>query len=88
METEKEEGTRLVTKLEFEHSNLTSYSKMRVDLAAQVSLYCLPYVLYVLQVLSEQVAYALEQTRGDKVLETIKFIRYMDKFLIVSMSLI
>lgn len=29
--------------------------------------------------LSEQVAHALEQTR-EEVLETIKFIRYMDKF--------
>ena len=27
---------RLVPKLKFEHINLTSYSKMRVDLAAQV----------------------------------------------------
>ena len=82
METEKEEGTRLVTKLKFEHINLTSYSKMRVDLAAQVCFIVLPAmcIIYVLQALSEQVAHALEQTRGDEVLETIKFIRYMDKF--------
>ena len=54
---------------------------MRVDLAAQVSLlYCLQCALYILQVLSEQVAHALEQTRGDEVSETVKFIWYMDKF--------
>ena len=82
IETEKEEGTRLVTKLKFEHINLTSYSKMRVDLAAQVCFIVLSAMCcyMFLQVLSEQVAHALEQTRGDEVSETIKFIRYMDKF--------
>lgn len=29
-------GTRLLPKLKFEHVELTSFSKMRVDLAAQV----------------------------------------------------
>jgi len=35
-ETATEEGLRLVPKLKYEHIYLTSYSKMRVDLAAQV----------------------------------------------------
>ena len=30
-------GIRLVPKLKYEHVSLTSFSKMRVDLAAQVS---------------------------------------------------
>ena len=62
MEMEKEEETRFVTKLKFEHINLTSYSKMRADSAAQVGFIVLPtiYIIYVLQVLSEQVANSLE----------------------------
>lgn len=35
-ETATEQGLRLVPKLKYEHIHLTSYSKMRVDLAAQV----------------------------------------------------
>ena len=31
------QGLSIVKKLKWEHVNLTSYSKMRVDLAAQVS---------------------------------------------------
>ena len=31
-------GLRLVPKLKYEHIHLTSFSRMRVDLAAQVSL--------------------------------------------------
>ena len=31
-------GLVLITKLTFEHLHITSYSKMRVDLAAQVSM--------------------------------------------------
>ena len=33
-------GIRLVPKLKYEHLNLTAFSKMRVDLAAQVSSVC------------------------------------------------
>ena len=36
-DTESEEGLRLVPKLKYEHTYLSSFSKMRVDLAAQVS---------------------------------------------------
>jgi len=84
IKTEKEEGTHLVMKLKFERINLTSYSKMTVDLAVQVCFIVLSAVCccMFLQVLSEQVAHTLEQTRGDEVSETVKFIRYMDKFLI------
>ena len=40
VDTSKGVGMRIVPKLKFEHINLTSFSKMRVDLAAQVqSLY-------------------------------------------------
>ena len=35
-DTAKPTGLRLVPKLKYEHVNLTSFSKMRVDLAAQV----------------------------------------------------
>ena len=37
-DTLKEEGTCLIPKIKFEHIKLTSFSKMRVDLAAQVCL--------------------------------------------------
>ena len=33
-------GLALIPKLKFEHIHLTSYSKMSVDLAAQVSMLC------------------------------------------------
>ena len=36
-DTATEEGLRLAPKLKYEHIYLTSFSKMRVDLAAQVS---------------------------------------------------
>ena len=35
----RSEGLALVKKLKYEHIHLSSYSKMRVDLAAQVSMY-------------------------------------------------
>lgn len=34
-----EEGLRMVSKLKFEHIALTSFSKMREDVAAQVSMH-------------------------------------------------
>jgi len=37
-DTLKEEGTRLIPKVKYEHIKLTLFSKMRVDLAAQVCL--------------------------------------------------
>ena len=38
-------GTRLVPKLKYEHVYLTPFSRMRVDLAAQVSIYT-PFQIY------------------------------------------
>jgi len=35
-DTSKDAGLRLIPKLKFEHIHLNSFSKMRVDLAAQV----------------------------------------------------
>lgn len=83
-DTSREMGVQYVPKLKFEHINLTSYSKMRVDLAAQVCFKCSVYCMYnnciILQVLSESVGKALEQTRGNEVSETVKFVLNMDKF--------
>eukprot|EP00731_Ephydatia_muelleri_P018846 Em0011g886a len=59
-------GMRIVPKLKYEHIHLIPFSKMRVDLAAQV--------------LSESVAKAMELTGGPVVSETVKFITMMDKF--------
>ena len=39
-DTSKEAGLRLIPKLKYEHVHLNSFSKMRVDLAAQVRLAC------------------------------------------------
>ena len=61
-DTEQGAGLCLLPKLKFEHVNLTSFLKMRVDLAAQVS--GLPYIFSIryigpLQVLSSSVSKAL-----------------------------
>jgi hypothetical protein len=65
-DTEQGAGLRLLPKLKFEHVNLTAFSKMRVDLAAQV--------------LSSSVSKALEFTGGSEVEETVKFTANFDKF--------
>lgn len=59
-------GLSLVPKLEWEHIHLTSFSKMRVDLTAQV--------------LSESVASAMKLTGGPEVSETVRFVEMFDKF--------
>lgn len=41
-ETDEAVGLRLVPKLKYEHIYLTTFSKMQVDLAAQV---CLPFLV-------------------------------------------
>lgn len=38
-DTSKEAGLRIIPKLKYEHIHLTLFSKMRVDLAAQVRLF-------------------------------------------------
>lgn len=53
-------------KLKYEHVKLTSYSKMQVDLAAQV--------------MSETVSNALTSTKDKNLEETAKFIQMTDKF--------
>lgn len=68
-------GLALVPKLKYEHVYLTSFSRMRVDLAAQVSGDAVVVVLYFLslvQVLSGTVANALKLTAC--------FVGYFDKF--------
>ena len=57
---------RLCPKLSKDHTNLTSYSYMKVNLAVQI--------------LSETVANALELTSRNTTKETVKFIRHMNKF--------
>eukprot|EP00731_Ephydatia_muelleri_P026512 Em0018g612a len=59
-------GLALIPKLKFEHIHLTSYSKMRVDLAAQV--------------LSNSVAKGLLLFVGDKASQTARFAEMFDRF--------
>ncbi|XP_046553262.1 uncharacterized protein LOC124262759 [Haliotis rubra] len=56
----------LCPKLTRHHVHLSSFAKMKVNLAAQV--------------LSKTVADALEELYGDHVTETVKFIRHMNRF--------
>ena len=78
----------MLHKVKYEHVNLTSFSKMRVDLAAQVStvdriLYssqCSIYILLPLQVLSSSVANALRVMLKDKATQTANFCDILDKF--------
>ena len=44
LDTTPGNGLRLVPKLKYEHIHLTTFSKMRVDLAAQVIIYGLFYI--------------------------------------------
>ena len=76
-------GLTLVPKLTLGHINLTSYSRMRVDLAAQViTTYNIlgSYCTKSLQVLSKTVADALEYCSDTDTFETERFIRTFDKF--------
>eukprot|EP00731_Ephydatia_muelleri_P010470 Em0005g1056a len=59
-------GLSLLKKIKLEHIKLTSFSKMRVDLAAQV--------------LSESVSKAVELIGGVEAAETAKFLIMFDKF--------
>ena len=80
-------GLSLIPKLKYEHVYLTSFSKMRVDLAAQVRpIYVLKdlallriYCLF-MQVLSTSVAEAVHLTSGEEARETACFIEMFDKF--------
>lgn len=87
-------GLSLLPKLKYEHIYLTSFSKMRVNLAAQVKYFaffpflkvcvdcCTIMFVSTLQVLSESVGHALSLFGGPEVEETAKFALMFDKFLI------
>eukprot|EP00731_Ephydatia_muelleri_P014320 Em0008g40a len=66
VDTAQGAGLRLLPKLKLEHVNLTPFSKMRVDLAAQV--------------LSASVSKGLVQVCGDDATETAHLAEMMDKF--------
>ena len=74
-----------MAKLKYEHVYLTSFSKMRVDLAAEVCIgmhYGLQQGLSLpcIQVLSNSVSKALALTGQEEVRETVKFTEMFDKF--------
>ena len=77
-------GPLLLPKIKLEHIQLTPFSQMRVDLAAQVLQSVknlrrsLPSVF--LQLLSESVAKALVLSGDPAVQETAKFVAMFDKF--------
>ncbi len=73
----------MVFKLKYEHLQLTLFSKMRVDLAAQdyddlCQFFIIILILYT--PLSESVGKALQLTGGTDVQETAKFAIMFDKF--------
>lgn len=77
-------GLSLVPKLKYEHIHLTSFSKMRVDLAAQVSSVFVnnshaEVTTFFTQVLSNSVAHALRLTGGEEITKTAKFADMFDK---------
>lgn len=85
-------GLSLVPKLKLEHIELTAFSRMRVDLAAQGSLCALslthlhthtythiPYWIH-LQVLSKSVGDALAYFGDEETAETEKFVQMFDRF--------
>lgn len=82
MNRSKTPGLSLIPKLKYEHISLTSYSKMRVDLATQVSciIRSLDEFSSVSQVLSESVGNGLCFIGGDEVTETVQFVKNFDKF--------
>ena len=67
----------MVPKIKFEHISLTSFSKMRVNLAAQVSSVSVFHIIMVLleshnlQVFSDSVSKALSLTGGADASETL-----------------
>ena len=82
-------------KLRYEHIHLTGFSKMRVDLAAQVlpiilslfammlemfSVKSVNWYLYSCQVLSESVCTAMYFTNDPEMVETRRFVCMFDRF--------
>ena len=69
-------------KIKYEHVHLTSFSKMRVDLAAQVCMVFNAssiYSIFIFKVMSETVSKALRLTGGEEAAETAQFIEMVDK---------
>ena len=70
-------------RLKLEHIKLTSFSKMRVDLAAQVYVFIhLAYGNLIIhtKVLSQSVATAIKLGGGEEASETAKFVEMCDKW--------
>ena len=80
--TLKSEGLTCLPKLRFEHVNLTAFSKMRVDLAAQVRTKQNYYkaLNIIVQVLSSSISNAIKTFLQPEAAETAHFIDKFDKF--------
>ena len=88
--TTESAGLWLLNKVKFQHVFLTPYSRMRVDLAAQVkhththtctlhTISC-PLISDFLKVLSSSVAHCMEHMGDSDMEETIRFVRFFDRF--------
>ena len=83
--TQAESGLYIGRRLTYEHIHLTPYSKMKVNLAAQVCVYRIyVYIVFhfqnILQVLSNSVSCAFEMLKKEEFLETAKFCHMFDRF--------
>ena len=68
-------------KIKYEHVHLTSFSKVRVDLAAQVCMIFNAssiFSIFIFKVMSETVCKALKLTGDEEVAETAQFIEMVD----------
>ena len=78
----------MIRKLKYEHIKLTPFSKMRVDLAAQVMFnalfiltLCNPLTMFLsTQVLSDSVSKGLLLVCGEEASETARFVSMADRF--------
>ena len=80
--TRSKNGLVLLPKIKYKHIFLTNFSKMRVDLAAEVYTNIFTYTLKfkIKQALSESVSKALAAFGGEKAKETSLFAEMFDKF--------
>ena len=72
----------MIPKLKKEHLSLTSFARMRVNLAAQVTISKgnSSLIIFPFQVLSNSVANALNYFNLDKTAETEEFVRKFNRF--------